>query len=320
MNPDNWEERHKQSLAALDADQVETQAMLNGLAHIDAGIRDEVMAGVVDDALIEPGNSWEERQAVLEGLSGAVAEEVERRAGLLKEAYPFAITKGPSLEYHPSKTGVYEFCLAAACNPTGAIQGGPRASAVFEWIARDVLASFMGKGANGFRAGAPVYEFEGRGKGTKETFAALEAKCGEFRWNPAPGLPPDPSHQDLKDAGLDVVVWKPWPDGRLAQLFALGQCACGKNDLNVKKARELSLKRLESWLRPICHAPPVRCFLAAHHLPNSIDLHQLSGEAGLVFDRTRIALIAEASPESVQSPEGIDYHKMARMYINPRAV
>jgi hypothetical protein len=178
----------------------------------------------------------------------------------------------------------------------------------------------MGNGAKGFRAGAPVYAFEGRGTGTKETFAALEQKCGEFKWSPAPGLPADPSHQDLKDAGLDVVVWKPWPDKRLAHLFALGQCACGKNDFNVEKGRELSLKRLETWLRPICHAPPIRCFLAAHHMPNNVELHLLSGEAGIVFDRARIALLAEASPDGVKSAEGIDYHQMARLYISPPTV
>ena len=319
MNPTNWAERKKQFLAALDADQVESQALLAGLAHIDTGIKDEKMAGVVDDTLIEPGNSWEERQAVLEDLTGALAEEVERRAELMKSAYPFIISKGTALEYRPSKTGVYEFCLAAARNPTGALEGYPRSSAIFEWIARDVLVSYLGNGANGFRAGAPTYPCEGRGAGTRETFAALEGKCGEFTWNPAPGLPPDPSHQDLKDAGLDIVVWKPWPDGRLAQLFALGQCACGKNDINVRKGRELSLVRLGNWLRPICHAPPVRCFLAAHHVPNTVELHILSGEAGLVFDRARIALLAEASPERVKSPEGIDYHQMARMYITPPA-
>lgn len=316
MNPNHWPDRKRQFQAALDADQVESQALLLGLAHVDVGIQDEKMAGVVDDALIESGNSWDERQAVLEELSGAIAEEIERRAELMMEAYPFTTGRG-ALEYRPSKTGVYEFCLAVAHNPTGELRGHAKASAIFEWIARDVLMFHLGSGANGFRTGAPPYPFEGRGTSAKETFAALEKKCGEFSWCPALGLPQDPSHKDLKDAGLDVVVWKPWPDGRFAQLFALGQCACGKNDITVDKGRELSLARLNSWLRPMCQVPPIRCFLAAHHVPNTVELYQLSGEAGLVFDRARIALLAEQSPDRMKSSEGIDYHTMARLYITP---
>ena len=315
MDPNNWEERHRQFSAALDADQVECRAMLQGAANVDAGIQDERIAGIVDDALIEKGNSWEERQVVIEGLSGRISEELTRRAALLNEAYPFLVLNG-ALRYQRSKTGVYEFCLAVARNPAGVLDGKPRASAIFEFIARDVLALHFGKGFRGFRTGAPVYSFEDRGTGTRSTFIRLNQDCGEFRWDPAPGYPNEPSHQDLKDAGLDVVVWKPWPDSRLAQFFALGQCACGKNDITVSKGRELSLKRLGNWLRPVCHTDPLRCFLAAHHIPNSVALCELSGEAGLVFDRARIALIAETASADLKSPEGIDYHSMAATYAS----
>jgi hypothetical protein len=289
-----------------------------GAANLEAGIEDEKMAGVVDDALVEPGNSWAERQCVLEQISGAIAEELERRATVMKGAYPFKITKGASLAYEPSKTGVYEFCLAAATNPTGEVAGVPKASAIFELIARDVLASHLGNGTSGFRAGAPTYEFEKRGNCARESFQALEQQCGEFHWNPEPGFPDDPSYKDLKDAGLDVVVWKPWPDGRRAHLFAIGQCACGKNDINVNKGRELSWTRLSNWLRPICYAAPLRCFFAAHHIPNTMQLYDLSKEAGIVFDRARIALIAEAHPDRVKSGEGINYHELAVMYTSPQ--
>src|SRR5262245_42028312 len=105
--------------------------MLRGVAHIETGIEDEKMAGVVDDALIEPGNSWEERQCILESLSGAIAEEVQRRADVMRDAYPFEITKEKALSYRPSKTGIYEFCLAVARNPTGDQVELPKASAIF---------------------------------------------------------------------------------------------------------------------------------------------------------------------------------------------
>lgn len=314
MDINDWKQRHKQFAAALDADQVERRAMLNGASNIEAGIQDERTAGVVDDALVEKGNSWSERQILLENLSGSASEELGRRAQLMNSSYPFVLKNG-AVKYAPSKTGVYEFCLAVARNPKGITDGVPKASAVFEFISRDILALHFGQGTHGFRTGAPIYGFEQRGNCTKSTFETLNHRCGEFRWNPAPGFPDEPSHQDLKDAGLDVVVWKPWPDGRQALFFALGQCACGKNDINVNKGRELSLKRLTNWLRPVSHATPLRCFLTAHHIPNSAFLHELSGEAGIVFDRARISLIAESAAEFLaKSPEKMDFHKMANLY------
>jgi hypothetical protein len=320
VNPDNWKDRHKQFGAALDADQVEAQAMLAGAANIDVGIEDVRMAGVVDDGLIEKGNSWEERQVVLEGLSGAIAEELQRRSVMMKDAYPFKIRKEGGLSYRRSHTGVYEFCLAVAINPAGEVAGATKASVIFELIARDVLASYLGDGARGFRAGAPSCAFENRGNSARETFLALQAQCGEFRWCPEADFPDEPTPKHLRDAGLDIVVWKPWQDGRLAQFFAIGQCACGKNDVNAEKGRELSLRRLEIWLRPICHAAPIRCFFVALHIPNTLHLYEISKDAGVVFDRARIALVAESSPARVKSREGIDYHEMAKVYADPRVV
>ncbi len=290
--------------------------MLDGISSIEVGIQDERTSGIVDDALIEKGNSWPERQVFLENLSGALSDELDRRAKLMKNFYPFSLNKG-SVHYNPSKTGVYEFCLAVARNPRGVAEGLPKASAIFEFVARDVLMIHFGYGTHGFRTGAPIYTFENRGKSAKSTFETLSRLCGEFRWNPNDGFPDEPSHKDLKDAGLDVVVWKPWPDGRQGLFFALGQCACGKNDINVAKGRELSLTRLENWLRPVSYATPMRCFLAAHHIPNSISLHELSGEAGIVFDRARISLIAELSADFIaKSPEQFNFHQMAKLYAN----
>lgn len=318
VDSNQWTQRHKDFDAGLDADQVECQAMLDGLANIDAGVADERISGAVDDQLVDAGNSWAERQAVLETLSGAVAEEIARRGEMMMESYPFHVRSG-SLTYRRSETGVYEFCLAAARNPSGVAEGKPRASAVFEWIARDVMALHLGAGARGFRAGWPPYAIEGRGARAKDTFDALQQHCGEFCWNPEHIYPSDPEPKDLKDVGLDVVVWKPWPDGRLAQMFAVGQCACGKNDIDARKGRELSLRRLENWLRPLCYAAPVRCFLAAHHIPNQTELYDLSKEAGLVFDRARIAMLAEASPAAMKCAEGMDYHEFAKFYATQQA-
>jgi hypothetical protein len=309
VDREDWAQRHKQFKAALDTDQVEREAIRTGLTSIEFGIEDERTAGIVDDALEQEGNSWVERQEILETLGGATLDEVSRRIEIMGAAYPFKVVDG-ALEYIPSQTGVYEFCLAVAANPTSELTGY-KGSAVFEYIAKDVLTLHIG-GGEGFRTGAPIYAVEGRGTTAKETFDALHLACGEFCWNPMPGLPEEPSHKDLKDAGLDVVVWKPWQDRRLAHLFLIGQCSCGKNDVSAEKARELSLKRLDSWLRPICYAwPPMRAFLTAHHIPNTRELYDISGEGGLVFDRARIAILAESDVKFMKRKNALDYKALA---------
>lgn len=314
MDSFDWPNRHKDFKAAIDADQVEIRAMLEGLASVESGIEDERISGVVNDQLRDSGNSWEERQGVIETLSGGILEELGRRKELMKDLYPFEIDGG-SLNYKPSQTGVYEFCLAVARNPRGTSKDMPHAAVVFEFISRDVLALYIGDGAQGFRSGWPPHESEQRGSRIKDTFTKLSKLCGELCWNPTNYLDLDPDPQLLKDAGLDVVVWKPWPDSRLGQLFALGQCACGKNDV-AGKAAELNLKRLREWLRPLSYVEPVRCFLAAHHIPNTSHLFELSRDGGLVFDRARIALLAESGPHKVKPIPGFDYHKLAIFYAN----
>lgn len=184
--------------------------MLDSSATIDDGLVDERVSGILDDALVEQGNSWEERQDAIEELSGSVAEEIERRRLTLQDAYPFVVVSN-SLTYRPSATGVYEFCLAASINPTGTASEQYSASAIFEYITRDTLVNFLGPGTRAVRTGWPAYASENRGTSPKAFFKALHEKCGEFKWNPQEDHPDDPPNTLLKDAGLDVVAWKPWP-------------------------------------------------------------------------------------------------------------
>jgi hypothetical protein len=304
----DWEHRLKDFKAGVDADQAERQAWSDSIASYESGLEDERMSGEVDDEIEEQGNSWIQRQDILETLSGQVAEEIERRKLIQGGSYPFEIVSN-SLVYKKSTTGVYEFCLAAAFNPTGNAQPDVSVSAMFEYVARDALKGFFGPNTEAFRVGWPAYSFESRGSRPKEFIEALHARCHEFKWNPREDHPIDPDPKFLKDIGLDVVAWKPWPDKRLAQFFALAQCACGKSDLDGKSL-DICIERLNLWLRPVSHAKPVKCFFAAHHIPNDIHLYDFSGTAGIVFDRARISALAEANAV-IFMDSGFDYHSMA---------
>ena len=101
-----------------------------------------------------------------------------------------------------------------------------------------------------------------------------------------------PAHIDVKDAGLDFVVWKAMPDGRKGHLFLLGQCACG--DDWEEKLHDIDVDALtQSWIRPLSVAAPVRVFATPHHIPNETHFADVNQRGGLTLDRARIVLIAE---------------------------
>lgn len=324
MDVNNWELRHQQLAAAHDADQAERRAMLSGIASVEEAGFDERISGETENemspsTLDEP--DWEQRDTQTENLVGGALEELERRQMMMGQIYPFDLKDG-GLEYRGSATGIYEFCLSATLNVTGKVANLPRPTVVFEWLARDILKLYIGRGSQGFRTGWPSDKLENRGRGTLQLFKQLNELSGAFEWKPKSYLPAHPKPRHLKDAGLDVVVWKPFPDDRGCCLFALGQCACGRTDWQ-NKLEDLSLKRLRNWFEDPTAAEPLRCFLVPFHIPNRAHLHEVSSYAGVTLDRARLAMLAEQDQdaiEAVMQDALIDYHEAAFALAEVHAV
>jgi len=293
---ENWELRHAHLKAAHDADQVEWRAVTNQLASAEGAAFDERVSGEIDDEFApqERGPEWDLREARLEGLVGATFEEIERRRCLMKAAYPFELADG-GLVHRQSVTGVYEFCLAASLRPTAKYT--PKPTIVFEWIARDVLTLYMGNGSQALRTGWPSNRLEKRARGTIPLFKQLYQRCGEFSWKPRKHLPKHPKPKDFKDGGLDIVVWKPFQDGRTVSMFALGQCACGRTDWE-NKLRDLMPEDLSVWFEGPTFATPLRFFLVPFHIPNHGHLKMAAQKAGIIMDRARIVMVAEQDDSS----------------------
>lgn len=320
MDAENWELRRAHFAAAHDADQAERRAVLMGASSMEDAALDQRISGELES---EEGPQtaglpeWERLNVQTEGLVGAALEEVERRLNIMEEAYPFELTEG-GLIYRPSATGVYEVCLAASLDPMCTAEEYPKPTVIFEWVARDVLKLYIGSGSEGFRTGWPSDRRETRPRGTSKLFEELNSRCGDFVWRPRSYLPVRPKPRDLKDAGLDVVVWKHFGDRRTSILFALAQCACGRTDWETKVA-DLNLKRLANWFEGPTIAEPLRCFFVPFHIPNHAHLKEISGYAGLILDRARVTMVAEADVAAAQSIRGealIDYHKAAVALLN----
>jgi hypothetical protein len=289
----DWGKRHLQFTAAKNADQAELEAIRYGSCNLEAGINDDRTAGAMDDYDVpDPKGvaAWAETDAQYDTATGAISEEVIRRASILGNKYPFELD-GNKIVYEQSLSLAYEFCLAVSEAPSLSAGELKRLPIAFERLARDIVKCYLGPGAAAYRTGWPRDSLEPRPLRFKALVKKLNLLTGEWHWQPSLGLPDDPSSTLVRDRGLDFVVWRPMPDGRKGQLFLLGQCACGKDWTD--KYHDVDLTKLGDWVRPLSVAPPLRVFTVPFHIPNDADFWEVNERAGLTFDRTRIVLLAE---------------------------
>lgn len=96
-----------------------------------------------------------------------------------------------------------------------------------------------------------------------------------------------PDSIDEKDAHLDIVAWKPFPDGRRAQLILFGQCAAGGNwDEKVSEMQPRVFTDLYWTEAPAVE--PIKAFFTPFRLPADT-WYKTAKSAGIVFDRCRLA-------------------------------
>ena len=272
-----------------DADQVELEALANGYAVIDSGAEDGLVAGVLDDLAVDfmsPANSeaWQRSDLIRDDSVGPIHEELATRSDLLGTAYPFDLDHGALIYARDRHSPIYEFLLSASSSKfvSGRYAELPR---TFERVATRLVTAYFGANAKGMHIGSPR-----DGKTSFRAAAAqLHRRTGEWHWGPEEGLDPT----DIKDEGCDFVVWLHPSDGRkIGQLFVLGQCACGNNWQD--KYADLNVKRMERWFKPLSTVDPVRAFATPRHVDDDL-LREASREAGILFDRARLVLIASSA-------------------------
>lgn len=302
-----WECRKHDDRIARDADQAESVAVRYGSCNLESGTYDDRIADAMDDyEVMDPSGmtTWATEDVKFDTAVSEIALEVQRRLSLLGSAYPFQL-EGNRLVYSRSRTLVYELCLAISLAPSLKESDYVRLPRIFEFVVRDVLLCFLGDGADGLRTGWPGDDLEPRPTKFRDLVKLLNEATGEFFWHPDPGLPSDPTHQDVKEEGVDVVVWKPIFDRRPGKMFFFCQCACG--DDWVKKFNDIDpgLIKLTRWMKPVCWAAPLRLFAVPRHIPNDAYFGQVNREAGLTLDRARLTLTAEQEAHHLRLTEGI---------------
>ena len=181
---------------------------------------------------------------------------------------------------------------------------------VFEQLSAVLVRGFFGAHADFLHLGSPRVENPQFSQAMKHA----NEKTREWIWGPDPDLPNGPS--DTGDHGVDFVVWNPPPDGRVGSAFVLGQCACG--DDWHEKFGDVDIARYSKWFNPLSYVTPqMRAFTTPHHIGDGF-LNEALRRAGMVFDRSRLTLLADAMCTSVEySNWQKRIHELTRLVIVP---
>lgn len=98
-----------------------------------------------------------------------------------------------------------------------------------------------------------------------------------------------------KDRGVDIIAWKPFIEGRSSQSVILAQCASGRDWRN--KTSELPIASWEQYIHWACD--PIKAFSVPSIIPDDL-WHDVSREAGILFDRIRILNLLSEGIQDVQ--------------------
>jgi hypothetical protein len=224
-----------------------------------------------------------------EALADAASSELDDReracGGSVSEggAYPFV--RGPQYVQAATEAvrSVYVFLLLLS---TQGISAGPQGLKVTE-LFEDIAAAAAGSYFGGEEGEASVYQF---GFPRRRTLPGFKPAINELclRLGEGGGARDRPDSRDQKDAKLDLVVWRPFPDARTGRVVAFGQCAAGQ-DWKEKLSEMQPRAFIGSWMTGPLGVEPTRLFFCPFRVERDRwDTTVLS--SGMLFDRCRIAL------------------------------
>ncbi len=302
---------------SFSADQAELLAFKDGVTSVSMCTLDERISGeAYDIGDSETDESpfqtpiWQKELLGEAKLSGEALEVIAERQRLLGELYPFEVS-GSGLTYRnrQAKPGLYEFCLATCAAVMYPEKGFQRLIRHFERVATKLLIAFCGAGSFGYRCGWPSEsDFESTTQGIHARISLMKSKCffGEDEWviNNASLM----QHQisKAKDARIDLVIRRPLLDGRPGALTIVGQCGCGKHDVDddSRKHKELDMGWLRTFFDRITTPQPLFAFATSQHVASLTQLYMKQNEAKvLFFDRIRLVLLAHSHPECLTCEE-----------------
>jgi len=229
-----------------------------------------------------PDRGAEQSQRVSEDAFSEIEDRFSSCGGEEK-AYPYTV-QGQYIELRKKpEESIYLFLLLLSQFGKDAGPPGIDAASLFEKVCIEAARSYFGVlnlGVEGYHFGAPR-------RSTPKKFAdALNEMCARMGEGVGCRLE-RPRVEDQKDAKLDLVVWRHFPDNRAGKLIGFGQCATGNNWR--EKISELQPGAFcKLWMKDVLAVDPVRIFFVPFRIEKSRWLEAVL-YGGIIFDRCRIA-------------------------------
>jgi len=222
--------------------------------------------------------------------------EIQRRTKATGNGYPFFLDGETIKRKHREKNFLsYIFCLLISFFGVENIQycSDWKTSEVtkkFEELSAKTIQSLLDN--KKLSAKVKVFGWPRRWDGDVTNPSFVEAlkkiclECGEMKPKNRP------TASTAKDAGLDIIAWKRFPDELSGGIFFLGQCATGSD----WTSKLLDVKKFEVFIED--YTPPVTGTFIPHipdiSNPRSIDEWSINVQrGGMLFNRCRIAYLAK---------------------------
>lgn len=231
--------------------------------------------GVDDDE--EPG-----RQEVED-----VLREVERRTRHAPNVYPF-VRNSVGIELaNPRLLKVYAFLLWLSL-PNSPFREKVYTNAVtplFDFLGQAALSTLLGPRVEAIRFGWPVSG--ARPTGPRKALVWLTEQMQLTHDGQAPISP------KLKDGGVDVVLWRPFRDGRGGFPIMLAQCTVGRSEWQ-KKGRDISTNLWRRYLGLGCDPVTTLVLPFCVRQPDRFEeWNVVSHDVTFIVDRLRLLELLE---------------------------
>lgn len=245
-----------------------------------------------DDGNEAPGDPGSERS---EACAQDAFEEIGDRLAACgqSDGYPFNLGTRHIQLQGDAEQAAYTFLLLLARFGLRAGPSNSHPERLFEDLCRNAAENYFG----GVTAGGNAVHF---GFPRRVLPRAFPHALRELLHALNDGLPNDdaPRMRDQKDAKLDLVAWRDFPDRRRGKLIGYGQCAVGLSDWREKLSELQPDSFNQKWLREAPAVRPTRLFFVPFRI-GSDDWYHHSIDGGVLFDRCRIVALVSNLPEAL---------------------
>lgn len=277
---------------------------------LDAGEQEPDEEGEKELDLVDQGRG--ERDVKVEQLLDELAER--RRLGA--KLYPFERQEERLVRREVAGDDVYVFLLVISSKEARfrAERRAHEIEATFDRIALEALRRYLGREAAGVRFAKSAHKPDDNSTRPKKFSEAIEWLRGQLGLAPGLKKPPDeeleehwenqadaahPALNSYKDAGVDVVVWWRFSDGRAGSPVLLAQCT-----VQVEWGEKIKDVDVELWKKWIDFetVPPQTALVIPFAVSRTLEQWaNRTVTAGVIIDRLRLLeLLSEISEDDLR--------------------